>query len=122
MRKGGEMKQKKESSSLPQNTSRREFIKTAAIAAGTAGVLGAGSLSVANAKEQTKTAKGLPITIAGYKVSRVEALADKRVTVKGCNVTFEPAIFCNSRATCSMTCPIQVPSSSFNRLTNPPVD
>ena len=84
------MKQKKESSSLPQNTSRREFIKTAAIAAGTAGVLGAGGLSVASAGQKA-AAKGLPITIAGYKVIRVEALADKRVTVKGCNAKFEPA-------------------------------
>ena len=85
------MKEKKESSSLPQNSSRREFLKTAALTAGAAGVLGAGGLSVASAKQGQKKSAGLPITIAGYDVRRVEALADGRVQVKGCDAKFEVA-------------------------------
>jgi 4,5-dihydroxyphthalate decarboxylase len=75
----------------PPDSSRREFIKTAAIAAGTAGVLGAGGLTAAVAKTETEASKGLPITIAGYKYTRVAALIDERVKVEGCDVTFEEA-------------------------------
>jgi 4,5-dihydroxyphthalate decarboxylase len=87
------MKQKNEPNASSHNTSRRDFIKTAAIAAGTAGVLGASGLktAAAAAMPDTSSAKGLPITIAGYDVRRVEALVDGRVQVKGCNAKFEVA-------------------------------
>jgi hypothetical protein len=35
-------------------------------------------------------------------------------------VTFSPATFCSSMATCSSTCPSQVPSSSRSRRRKPP--
>jgi len=85
------MKQKKEPRTSIRNTSRREFIKTAALTAGAAGVLGAGGLTTAAAKTKTNAPKGLPITIAGYKLTRVEALADGRVQIKGCDAKFEAA-------------------------------
>ena len=79
--------------------SRREFIKTAAVAAGAAGALSAcGSKPAAPTEEAPDPAvrnrtgpfgEGLPITLAGYDYSRVRALVDGKVTVEGCAHRFE---------------------------------
>ena len=77
----------------PNGTSRRQFVKSAAAAAGAAGALSACGQSSApsgvDASASTAGANnGLPLSIAGYRFPRVEALADGRVTVEGCAATF----------------------------------
>jgi len=62
------MKEKKDSNNLPQDTSRREFIKTAALTAGAAGVLGAGGLGVASAKPVEKKASKVTEMTAPFKI------------------------------------------------------
>ena len=72
-----------------QGYSRRDFIKTAALAAGAVG-----ALSACGGQEPAQDAgvsKGLPITMAGYKFKRLEALVDGRVKVEGCDAQFEVA-------------------------------
>ena len=72
--------------------SRRRFLKTGALAGGAA-LLGGPSMSAVAAEGAAKgpgAPGGLDITIAGYPVDHVRALADGRVRVKGCNVTFQP--------------------------------
>ncbi len=83
------MTQDKEKKGIHQDYSRRDFIKTTALAAGAVGTLAAGGSSVL-AKE-AGSSKGLPLNMAGYKFKRLEALADGRVTVEGCNAKFELA-------------------------------
>ena len=62
--------------------SRRDFIKTAAIAAGTAGVLaGSGALPLQAAGKPRQ----LPLSLAGYNLDRTRALFDGRVDVDGCD-------------------------------------
>jgi len=71
--------------------SRRSFLKAGAVAGGAA-IMGGTSLAGAAAGEATKSGKAsgaLDITIAGYPVDHVRALADGKVQVKGCNVTFK---------------------------------
>ena len=70
-----------------QRQSRREFIAASALAVGSAGVLAACQRGT---RDDAGTPSGLPITVAGYKFSRVEALADGRVNIEGCDTTFEP--------------------------------
>jgi hypothetical protein len=66
--------------------SRREFIKTAALAAGAAGALTAcNGMPAQDASER----KGLSISMAGYRFNRVEALVDGRVEIEGCEMQFE---------------------------------
>ncbi len=74
-----------------QDFSRREFIKATALAASAVGVVGALGACRGHLAPGADTSKGLPITMAGYKFKRLEALADGRVTVEGCNVKFELA-------------------------------
>ena len=65
--------------------SRRDFLK-GATAIGAASVLGVAG----NASSQAAgTAQPLPITLAGYKYDRIAPLADGRVGIEGCDVTFE---------------------------------
>ena len=74
---------------VQQGYSRRDFIKTAALAAGAVG-----ALSACGGQEPAQDAgvsKGLHITMAGYKFKRLEALVDGRVKVEGCNAKFELA-------------------------------
>ncbi|GMR18566.1 MAG: ABC transporter substrate-binding protein [Gammaproteobacteria bacterium] len=75
-------------SSATVKTSRRGFLKTSAVAAGAAIGMGASSISTVHAAKP-KSSKGLPITIAGYKNDRVEALMDGRVQVNGFDARFE---------------------------------
>jgi len=75
-------------------SSRREFIKTAAVAASAAGALSAcGRAATSPATETDRSASrltdGLPITLAGYPFDRVQALVDGRVSIEGCSVTFQ---------------------------------
>jgi 4,5-dihydroxyphthalate decarboxylase len=68
------------------NPSRRDFIKTAAMAVGTAGVLaGTGTLPVQAAGKSKK----LPLSMAGYNLDRTGALFDGRVKVDGCDFQIE---------------------------------
>ena len=69
-----------------QNCSRRDFIKTSAVTLGAAGALSLTKLSPIQASE---TSKGVPLSLAGYKLDRTEALIDGRVQVEGCNINFE---------------------------------
>jgi 4,5-dihydroxyphthalate decarboxylase len=75
-------------------TTRRDFIKTAAVTAGAAGALaacgrtGVGE-SLGTEDSPSGETKGLPITVAGLRYDRTEALADGRVSIEGCDVSFE---------------------------------
>ncbi len=74
--------------------SRRDFIKTVAVAAGCrrcVGCMRQGG-NVSNPRRGRSPAgkpEGLPITVAGYLSDRVEALANGSVPIEGCNVSFE---------------------------------
>ena len=77
-----------------KGASRRDFIKTVAVAAGSAGALGACGKAATSptpgaAGSPAAKPEGLPITVAGYLCDRVEALANGSVPIEGCNVTFE---------------------------------
>lgn len=77
-----------------RNTSRRDFIKTAALAAGAASTLGAcGKATTTPSHDQggspAQESNGLPIAMAGYKYDRVDGLIDGRVSIEGADVTFE---------------------------------
>ena len=72
----------------PQNFSRREFIKTSALAAGAVGVMAARGQAATQDKDKPE---GLPITMAGYKFDRTAALVDGRVRVEGCAMQFQEA-------------------------------
>ncbi len=73
-----------------QNYSRREFIKTTVLAAGTVGALSACSqVPVIDAGSSREMSNGLSITMAGYKFNRVDALVDGRVKIEGCDTRFE---------------------------------
>ncbi len=77
-----------------KGTSRREFVKSAAVASGAAGALTAcgGTPSHTGSHKSGSPADstdGLPITVAGYTYDRVQALIDGRVPIEGCRVTFE---------------------------------
>ena len=70
------------------------FIKSAAVAAGSAGVLGAcGKAATAPSGGPKESpgdeANGLSITVAGYTYDRVAALIDGRVPIGDCDVTFK---------------------------------
>ena len=65
-----------------KNLSRRDFIKTAAIAVGTAGAMaGSGATPVRAAGKP----KHLSLSMAGYNFDRTKALFDGRVKVEGCD-------------------------------------
>ena len=69
--------------------SRREFLKTAAVA-GAAGALGAcGNATTDSEESSVERPQGLPITVAGYSYDRVQPLIDGLVSIEGCNVTFQ---------------------------------
>jgi 4,5-dihydroxyphthalate decarboxylase len=76
-----------------RNTSRRDFIRTAALAAGAASTLGGcGETATSPSDDQggspAQESNGLPIAVAGYKYDRVDALIDGRVPIEGADVTF----------------------------------
>jgi 4,5-dihydroxyphthalate decarboxylase len=72
--------------------SRREFIKTAAVAAGAAGALSAcGKATPGSEESSDQRPQGLPITVAGYPFDRVQALVDGRAPIEGCNLKFQKA-------------------------------
>jgi 4,5-dihydroxyphthalate decarboxylase len=73
-----------------EGASRREFIKTAAVAAGAAGALSACGKAAPGTDEPSEhQPEGLPITVAGYGYDRLQPLVDGRVTIEGCNLTYE---------------------------------
>ena len=65
-----------------QDFSRREFIKATALAASALSVCGQVPAQAAG------KSKGLSLSMAGYQYDRVAALADGRVKVDGCNLSF----------------------------------
>ena len=79
-----------EMKSKSEGTSRREFVKTAAVAAGAAGALsGCGNAAPGSEESSDQQPQGLPITVAGYSYDRVQALIDGRVPIEGCSPTFQ---------------------------------
>jgi 4,5-dihydroxyphthalate decarboxylase len=75
------------------SVSRRDFVRVATAAAAAASALSACGNSVAPTALKLSDAPsgetdGPPISIAGYRFPRVEALADGRVTVGGCSSAF----------------------------------
>ena len=80
----------------PERPSRRDFVKTSALA-GAALVGGAVPAAAASTSTAGAGAGGprasamLPITMAGYKLDRVDALIDGRAQVAGCESRFEVA-------------------------------
>jgi len=73
---------------LPQDFSRREFLKAAGLTAGAVGAVAAGNRALA---QEAASSKGLSVAMAGYRYNRVEALVDGRVRVEGCETQFEVA-------------------------------
>ena len=71
-----------------QRYSRREFIKTTALAAGVVGVMAARGQASTQGKDKPE---GLAITVAGYNFDRTAALIDGRVKVEGCTMEFQQA-------------------------------
>jgi 4,5-dihydroxyphthalate decarboxylase len=75
-----------------RGASRRDFIKTAAVAAGAAGALSACGKATPSAESDgspKQSTDGLPITVAGYVYDRVQPLIDGRVSIDGCDLTFQ---------------------------------
>ena len=71
--------------------SRREFMKVAGVAGGTAltGGTSLASLAAEGVARKGGASDGLDIAIAGYPVDHVRALAEGKVQVEGCNATFQ---------------------------------
>ena len=80
-------------SGTSKGASRRDFIKTAAVAAGAAGALSACGKGSTPTTEfdgsSTQPTDGIPITVAGYSYDRVQALIDGRVPIEGCSLTYQ---------------------------------
>ena len=71
-------------------SSRREFIKRAAAAAGAAGALSAcGNATPGSEDSSDERPQGLPITVAGYTYDRLQPLIDGRVKIDGCSLTYQ---------------------------------
>jgi len=80
------MNEETEHEKLPLGYSRREFIKASALTVGAAGVLSVCGQVPAQAADKPK---GLPLSMAGYKFDRTNALIDGRVKVEGCDIQFK---------------------------------
>lgn len=68
--------------------SRRGFVKSGVLAGA---ALTAGATVTTARAQGTRPSGKLPITIAGYRLDRVEALVDGRTAVEGCDAEFEIA-------------------------------
>jgi 4,5-dihydroxyphthalate decarboxylase len=87
--KGETVTEDKTKSDVPHDSTRRQFmIKATALAAGAAGALGALGMCQKPA-QAAGVSKVLPITLAGYKFDRVNALVDGRVKIEGCQAQFK---------------------------------
>jgi len=74
-----------------QGFSRREFNKAIALAAGAVGVAGIFGACSQDPTQDGVMPNGLPITMAGYRFDRTEALVDGRIKVEGCDMQFQEA-------------------------------
>ena len=79
-----------------KNSSRRNFLRTATLAAGSIGSMGlyarSNNPSVFQSDESEESnSKELQLTVAGYEVNRVKALAYGRVKIKGYSINFVKA-------------------------------
>lgn len=80
------MKKTEAEGKVEHTFSRREFFKVSALTLGAAGALSIAGRSPASA---TAKPKGLPLSLAGYKYDRVEALVNGKVKIEGCDTQFE---------------------------------
>ena len=80
------MNEETEQEKVTPGYSRREFIKASALTVGAAGVLPVFGQVPAHAADRPK---GLPLSMAGYKFDRTNALIDGRVKVKGYDIQFK---------------------------------
>ena len=80
------MNSDKEEEKMIHDSARRQFLRAAALTAGAAGALSVSRLASAQAAAKSR---GLPLSMAGYRFNRVDALVDGRVKVKGCEIRFE---------------------------------
>ena len=81
---------------MTKNSSRRTFLKTATIAAGSVGAIGmVGCKSEPSSSQQEESedvnSSDLKLNVAGYNVNRVKSLVDGRVKIKGCSINFVQA-------------------------------
>ena len=84
------------SETSPPDATRRDFLKTAALAAGASAALatlgGCNQAGVSSAATKTPSPSNtMPLRISGYDYDRVHALATGKVGIKGCTVEFETA-------------------------------
>ena len=79
-----------EDEAVEADVSRRDFLKIAALAGGAAVMGNVHATGASAAAARDAASSQLDLTIAGYPVDHVRALADGKVQVKGCNATFQP--------------------------------
>ena len=87
------MKHNKE---ITKNSTRRDFLKTAALAAGSIGAIGMHGCKADNSASQQEKSEevnsnDLKLTVAGYDVNRVKAIVNGKVKIKGCSINFVKA-------------------------------
>ena len=77
---------------MKKKYSRRDFLKTGALASSAVLVGGTSLTESASAESMIsdKASGALDITIAGYQLDHIRPLADGRVHVEGCDTTFKP--------------------------------
>ncbi len=80
------MNEETEHEKLPPGYSRREFFKASALTVGATGVLSVYGQVPAQAADKPKR---LPLSMAGYKFDRTNALIDGRVKVERCDMQFK---------------------------------
>jgi 4,5-dihydroxyphthalate decarboxylase len=84
------MTRNSEKRELCRDRSRREFVKTTALAAGAVGALVACKQAPEQEREMSVApSKSLFLRAAGYRVKRLEALFDGRVRIEACDTQFE---------------------------------
>jgi 4,5-dihydroxyphthalate decarboxylase len=73
-------------------TGRRAFLKASTLTVGAISTIGLASCAEGELKGQTEnknSSEGLPLTIAGYDVDRLKALASGKIEIEGCTYTFK---------------------------------
>ncbi len=81
---------------MTKNSSRRTFLKTATIAAGSVGAIGMVSCKSDTSTSQQEESEDvnsndLKLTVAGYNVNRVKSIVNGKVKIKGCSISFVKA-------------------------------
>jgi 4,5-dihydroxyphthalate decarboxylase len=78
---------------MTKNSSRRTFLKTATLVAGSVGAIGMVSCKSDTSTSQQEESEDvnsndLKLTVAGYEFNRLKALIDGRVKIEGCDISF----------------------------------